>query len=159
MTAAVDPFSGIVTTDAGEQIGPGLARPSFLASSLAVEAELLVRNEPHASWRISRRLGGRPFRVGLFFEDERLRMVVLALDDPAFGSGWDTWSREREMARKAAHEAWLASFDPAIGEGRVYPWGSVSSVYDDRSAGSQIVLRYGEPAPPPDPPADPIAFV
>jgi hypothetical protein len=137
-----DPSSGTLTTDDGEQIGPGLTRTEFLASPLAATAEPLSINEPHASWRVARSFGRRPFQLGLFFEADRLQVVVLAQEDALFGSSWTDWSLEREMARKAAHEAWLATFDPAIGHSHGYDWGSVQSIYDDRSAGSQIVLNY-----------------
>ena len=75
MTQAFDPSSGILTTELREQIGPALSRPAFLASSLAVDAAPLISNEPHASWRIARSLDGRPFRLGLYFEADRLHMV------------------------------------------------------------------------------------
>jgi hypothetical protein len=142
-----DPATGTITTDDGAAIGRSLTRSAFLASPLAAGAESLVVNEPHRSWSVARTIGGRPFRLGLYFEGERLTMVVAALDDPSFGRSWADWSREREDARKAAHETWLAGFDPSIGDGRDYPWGFVSSVFDDRSGGSEIVIRWGERLP------------
>jgi hypothetical protein len=149
-----DARTGTLTTDDGAAIGASLTRGAFLTSPLAAGAEPLVVNEPHVSWSVARPIGGRPFRVGLYFEGERLTMVVAALDEASFGSSWEDWSREREDARKAAHEAWLAGFDPSIGDGRDYPWGFVSSIFDDRSGGSEIVIRYGERLPerlPPSP--------
>lgn len=152
-----DPATGTLTADDGAEIGPELTKTGFLASALAAGAEFLVANEPHRSWSVARSIGGRPFRVGLWFEGERLAMVVAVLDDPSYGRSWADWSREREDARKAAHEAWLAAFDPSIGDGRDYPWGFVSSTYDDRSGGSEIVIRYGERLPERLPPS-PIVF-
>jgi hypothetical protein len=142
VSQAFAPTTGRLRTDAGEEIGPGLTRADFLGSSLAGEAEHLIGSEPYSSWRIARHLDGLPFRLGLYFQGDRLEMVVLALDDPAFGSSWADWTRENETARKRAHDAWLGTVDPAIGEGRSVDWGSVQSVYDDHSAGSQIVLVY-----------------
>jgi hypothetical protein len=142
-----DPTTGTLTTDDGATIGVALTRTAFLASPLAAGAQALVVNEPHASWSVAQPMGGRPFRIGLYFEGERLTMVVAALDDPSFGRTWPDRTREREEARKAAHEAWLAQFDPSIGDGRDYPWGFVSSIFDDRSGGSEIVIRYGERLP------------
>jgi hypothetical protein len=144
-----DPATGALATDAGEAIGPTLMRSEFLASSLAAGAELLIANKPHASWSVRRVIGGRSFALGLYFEDERLTMVVAALDDPSFGRDWSDWSRENELRRKAAHEAWLGGFDPAIGAGRDYPWGFVSSALDERSGGAEIVIRYGARLPEP----------
>lgn len=91
--------------------------------------------------------------MALYFEAERLDMVILALDDPAFGNSWADWSREGEEARKAAHEAWLARIDPAIGDGRDEPWGFVSSMFDEKSGGSEIVIRYRASRPEPLPPS------
>jgi hypothetical protein len=139
--------TGTLTTDDGETIGPELSRMAFLAGSLARGAESLVANGPWHSWRLRRTIGGRAFHAGLYFEDERLDMVVLALDDPAFGRSWAEWSREHEQDRKAAHEAWLAASDPSIGDGREEPWGFVSSVFDEKSGGSEIVIRYGARLP------------
>jgi hypothetical protein len=94
------------------------------------------------SWLVTRSLAGRPFRLGLYFHGERLEMAVLALDEPAFGTSWADWSLATEMARKAAHEDWLAAIDPSLGEGRGFPWGVLDSTYDQKAGGSQIVLRY-----------------
>jgi hypothetical protein len=157
VTPGFDPATGTLTTDAGVAVGPALTRTAFLASPLATDAAILVTNDSHGSWATAAVIAGQPFRLGLYFEAERLTMVVAALDDPAFGRSWADWSRAREADRKAAHEAWLATFDATIGDGRDYPWGFVSSVYDDRSGGSEIVIRYGTTLPERMPPS-PIDF-
>ena len=142
-----DPATGSLVLDDGTVVGPGVTRSAFLASSLADGASELIVNEPHASWSVARAITGRPFRLGLFFEAARLTMVVGALDESEFGREWSDWSREGELARKAAHEAWLAPADPAIGDGRDYPWGFVASVLDEKSGGAEIVIRYGARSP------------
>jgi hypothetical protein len=147
MPPSLDLRSGVLTTDGGATIGPDLTRTAFLAGPLARGAETLVANEPWHSWRLRTAVDRRAFHAGLSFEGERLDMVILALDDPAFGTSWADWTREREEARKAAHEAWLASIDPSIGDGREESWGFVSSVYDEKSGGSEIVIRYGARLP------------
>ena len=139
--------TGRLTTDAGDAIGQDMTRAAFLDSAIGEHAAVLVENEPHASWLVSTKLDGRAFRLALYFEGQRLDMLILALDDPAFGTGWESWSRDGELARKAAHEAWLARLDRSIGEGRNFPWGFVSSIYDERSGGSEIVIRYGARLP------------
>ncbi len=144
MSTGFDPSSGTLTTGADEAIGPDLTREAFLESPLGSGAELLISNPPNASWVLSRTLGGRPFRVGCYFVGQRLEMVVLALDDSRFGTSWTSWSREGELARKAAHDAWLAEADPSIGESRSYGWGFVQSVYDDHTSGSQIAIVYAD---------------
>jgi len=157
VSAGFDPATGNMTTDDGAVVGPTLSRTAFLVSALVDGADPLPFNEPHVSWRVTRAILGRPFALGLYFEGERLTMVIAALNDPSLGASWVDWSREREDARKIAHEAWLATFDPSIGDGRDYSWGFVSSVYDDRSGGSEIVIRYGERLPERVPPS-PIVF-
>ena len=143
-----DAAPGTLTTDTGERIGPSLTRGAFLASSLAEGGRVLVENPPWMSWAIGRSIAGRPFGLGLYFEGERLDLVLLALDEAAFGGPtWDDWTLEGEMDRNAAHRAWLASIAPSIGEDRTFPWGRVVSTYDSKSGGSEIVLRYANIAP------------
>jgi hypothetical protein len=138
-----DSTTGSIRTDAGDVIGGTLTRAAFLASALAAGARTLVSNEPWHSWLLERSITGRPFKLGLYFEGERLDMVVLAIDERAFGGPtWAEWSRDLEERRREAHTAWLAQFDASIGEGREYDWGRVASIYDDRSGGSEIVVRY-----------------
>ena len=142
MSPPIELATGTITTDAGERIRPDLRRNAFEASGLADGATVLTRNDPWMSWSVARSIGGRPFRLGLYFHRERLEMVVMAIDEPAFGSSWADWSLASEMARKAAHEEWLAKIDPSLGEGREFPWGVLESTYDEKGGGSQIVLRY-----------------
>jgi hypothetical protein len=147
MTSGFELQTGTLTTDEGERIRPDMTRATFLASSLATGAEILVRNEPWVSWAAARAIDRRRFRLGIYFEGERLDMLILALDDPAFGTSWDDWTRERELGRKAAHEAWLATVDPSIEDGRDEPWGFIGSTFDEKSGGSEIVIRYGAKLP------------
>jgi hypothetical protein len=154
---AFDVAAGTLTTGAGDVLGPGLTRTAFLASAIGHDAESLVVNPPFASWRIRCLLDGRPFRVGLFFDDERLTMLIAALDDPAFGASWADWTRDAELRRKAAHDAWLAIADPGLADGRNQAWGFVASVMDEKSGGAEIVIRYGARLPE-RPPVAPIRF-
>ncbi len=142
MSPPIELATGTITTDAGERIRPDLRRNAFEASSLAEGATVVTSNEPWMSWSIGRSLGGRPFRLGLYFHGERLEMVVMAIDEHAFGTSWEDWSLANEMARKAAHEEWLAAIDPSLGHGREARWGVLDSTYDAKGGGSQIVLRY-----------------
>jgi hypothetical protein len=142
VTRPIDLATGTITTDDGDRIGPGLRRAAFEASSAAADADVLTSNEPWMSWSLTRHISGRPFRLGLYFHGDRLEMAVLALDEPAFGASWADWSLASELARKAAHEAWLAALDPTLGDGRAFPWGALDSSYDQKSGGSQITLRY-----------------
>ena len=141
--APMDLATGAIFTDAGERIHALLRRTDFERSDLGRGAAVLTRNEPWLSYLIDRAIGGRPFKVALYFEAEHLDMVLLAIDEPQFGTSWAEWSLESEMARKAAHEAWLAeTVAPGLGEGRKFNWGLLQSSYDVKGGGSEIVVRY-----------------
>ena len=155
--AGFDPGSGTITLDDRGELRPATTRASFLASPLAQGAMTLVLNEPHASWAIARTIAGRPFRIALYFEADRLAMLTLALAEPEFGRSWADWSSEGEERRRAAHDAWLTEADASIGTGREYDWGFVSSIFEERSGGSEIVIRYGAPLTD-APPVSPIRF-
>ncbi|MFT3880067.1 MAG: hypothetical protein QM703_10465 [Gemmatales bacterium] len=123
-------------------IKPSLTRDEFLAGPLAVGAQTHVGNEPYHSWKL-----GQPFRssgldllVVLWFHHQRLTMVSLMDANPRFGVSWDDYSLDKELARKASHDAWLLRSLPPE---REYPWGNVWSGYDDKGGFSSIVVRYG----------------
>ncbi|GEP44805.1 hypothetical protein BGE01nite_40960 [Brevifollis gellanilyticus] len=102
---------------------------------------MLVRNEPWCSFK----LPSIPQRdteliITLQFHGERLDSLRLFHDAARFGTSWDDWSEERELARKAYHERWLAEMlRLPVGK---YLWGEVLSVYDVKSGSSSIIVRY-----------------
>jgi hypothetical protein len=95
--------------------------------------------------------GDRNVGVRLLFEGERLEGYRLAILDPRYGTSWDDWSEEKQLAQRDAHDQWLVEM---LGPGvrtrapggmelsYTFPWGDVWSTYDPRSGGSSIGVRY-----------------
>jgi hypothetical protein len=131
----------IVFRSPAVSIGPGLTRAAFLASPLAEGAATIVANEPHHSWKLAGEYAsGLSFLVALYFTGEELAMVSLADADPKFGGkDWSEWSEQKELSRKASHDAWLKTY--AVSR-RTFPWGEIFSEYDSRSGGSTIGICY-----------------
>jgi hypothetical protein len=125
----------------GVSIGPALTRSAFLASPLSESSVTIVENEPHHSWKLAGSFTSAiEFLAALYFYGEELAMVSLADANPKFGVGdWSQWSEEKELARRASHDAWL---DEQLGARREFPWGQVFSKYDNRSGASTIGICY-----------------
>src|SRR4051812_32945152 len=89
-------------------IAPSLTRDEFLGSSLADGATTHVANEPFHSWKLNGtfRSARLDLLVVVWFRGQKLTMVSLMDPDRRFGTSWADHSREKEMARKASHDAW-----------------------------------------------------
>lgn len=121
-------------------VGSQFRLSEFLASEPGKRAASLVDNDPWRSWRlVETYAAGIPLAVALYFRGEELVMIDLAHVDARFGTSWDDWSEEKELARKASHDAWLAEH---VGERRMFPWGEISSHYDAKGGGSHLSIRY-----------------
>ena len=123
-------------------IAPSLTRDQFLAGSLANGATTHVENEPYHSWKLGGtfRSAGVELLVVLFFRGQQLTMMELMDPDPRFGSIWAEVTLDKEMARKACHDAWLSRTLPRH---RDSSWGSVWSGYDAKGGFALIRVRYG----------------
>ena len=131
----------ITLPEIGASIAPSLSRSQFLQTPAFAAASVFVQNEPSCSYRLpdipqpDTDLG-----MVLQFQGEQLRSLSLSHGAARFGSSWSDWSRERELARKSFHERWLATeLRTPPGE---YPWGNISSYYDDKGGFSSITIRY-----------------
>jgi hypothetical protein len=119
---------------------PATKRTDFLAASVWAP-EISVQNEPHCSWKVGEfGANGRTFLVSVQFFGEELRSVHLVDSDPRFPSSWSGWSKSAELLRKASHDKLLAEL---LGCRRSFAWGAASSLFDERSGGSLIAIRYG----------------
>ncbi len=128
-------FSGLL-------ICPTTTREGFLAAPFAADAEPVVENPPWRSYRIEAvDESGQRFAFIAFFADERLTRVSMSCCDPGFGRSWAEWSEEKELERKAWHDAWLKRTS-GIAAPADYLWGQVSSNYDRRSGGSSVLVAY-----------------
>ncbi len=153
----MDPKTGTLLLPGGS-IGPDLTRSAFLSSPMGAKA----RCDDKGTLGMSAYLGSQPvdglvFRVELHFEAEQLRGYSLWLDDPRFGTSWDDYTEDKQLAQRDAHDAWLLS---TLGPGKrepsprgpelryVFPWGEVWSTFDARGGSTTIGVRFRRDAPP-----------
>lgn len=126
------------------RIGARFSRREFLASPLAEDSSVVVRNEPYCSFRAgSYEISGLQLALDLRFRGERLEAVSLVYSAEEFGSSWSDWSEDKELKRKRIHDAWLVSATGSAS--RSYEWGEIRSDFDAKSGGSKIVIRYFSP--------------
>jgi len=148
----------VINRDTGSLVLPDLtidhevSRSSYLSSPPGAQARC---DDVHGG-RMTVRLGprlldGAAFVFHLHFEGERLHGYSLSLSDARYGSSWDDWSEEKELARRGAHDTWLIA---ALGEGQreasprgpelryALPWGEVWSTFDAIGGSSSIVVRF-----------------
>jgi len=136
-----EPTGRITLPEMGAVISPTLTRTEFLQTPAFSGASISVRHEPWCSYDVS----GIPqadteLYLVFRFHGERLDTLDLSHSAPRFGTSWADWSEERELARKAFHEQWLARV-LRVRPGR-YPWGMISSCYDPKGGCSAILIRY-----------------
>ena len=132
----------------GVTLGPETTEPALLASPLAAAADAPAKHGAFTRYRLpGQRVGGEEAIVTLTFDGPRLERVELYQPGPAPEQGWDDWSEEKELARKARHDAFLAA---RLGPPPyVHAWGKVESVHDARGGSSSIIVSYGSRPPRP----------
>lgn len=96
---------------------------------------------------------GRSVLSTFRFCDDVLSSSEFSVSDDRFGgSPWSDYSKDKEIERKAEHDQLL---NEMLGSKREFPWGTVWSVFDERSGGSSFGVNYtndreqagGHPAP------------
>ena len=85
--------------------------------------------------------GCRIFHATLTFCDGVLFSARFGISDGRLGTGWSDWSEEREIQRKSEHDLFL---DKVLGARRDYPWGTVWSEFDRKSASSSFGVNYNQ---------------
>ena len=139
----IDQNTGEITIESVPiRFGADFSRGEFLHSPLVKNASVFVKNEPYCSYQIGTfRADDLSLIISLWFFGKKLESVELVHHTAEqFGSSWADWTEENELKRKAIHDAWL---EKQLGKPPyIYDWGAVSSVYDERSGGSSIVVRY-----------------
>ena len=143
----LDPTTGeVILATTGVRLGPGISRTAFLATAVGQHASPGTINPPWANYGslvAPGEVGPFPADLGVQFKEEALLWVSIMNISPGFGTGWDDWSREKEDARRRAHNAWLRA--SGLRSGR-YPFGEVWSDYSDKDALSKIVIQYASGA-------------
>jgi hypothetical protein len=129
-----------------------LARSAFLSSPMGAQARCDDMHTLGMSAYVGpQSVDGLVFRVELHFWGEQLRGYSLWLDDPRYGTSWDDYSEEKQLAQRDAHDAWLvATLDPGEREPSprgpelryTFPWGEVYSTFDARGGSSPIGVRF-----------------
>jgi hypothetical protein len=127
----------------GIRVGPSLTREQFLASPLASQSRVLVRNEPHCTFALpTAESNGHSFAWSLSFQGSLLRRVTIECADAEYGSSWSDWSEERQLARKRFHDSLLQSVLGPDWSRKRYSWGTVDSAYDPKGGLSSIGVSY-----------------
>jgi hypothetical protein len=117
-------------------VDPGLTKASFLK----LHSKRIQLVSSHGEWatyrgRVSETEG--EFVLTIIFKGESLFEVRLAKVGP---NSWAAWDEAGEHRRKAEHDSILNN---ALGQppGR-FQWGEALSVFDAKSAASEIIIRY-----------------
>jgi hypothetical protein len=139
----IDTTTGeLLVSSSGARIGPRLMRAEFFAAPWAAAARQDVVNEPWARYNlrvVAGEIGPFPAAITLQFHGQALLFIHIVDASPEFGLSWESWSEEKERARRTAHDRWLTSSGIKPGK---YPWGELASVHDDRESLSSIFLDY-----------------
>jgi hypothetical protein len=129
--------SGEIRFDTGESLGPALTQQAFLATPLGASASSLGASGFSLG---PRDIAGQSFVASLWFVADALRRVDLSMVQPVEATSWDDYSEDRELARKAKHDAWL---EEQLGPSpwRLF-WGDAQSDWDPRGGSSNIIITY-----------------
>ena len=141
----IDPATGRIAFHALRFTpGPKLTRAEFLRMPVAAASTPGDRHGPWSRYQLPvvPQRDTELYAV-LHFEAERLASLDLFHSAERFGRSWAEWTQQRELARKAFHEHWLAA-ELGLKEGR-YRWGEIRSVYDPRGGASLISITYHVP--------------
>ncbi len=132
---------GVTFDELGVCVESSLTRSKFLAAPVFLNAEVVVKNEPFCSFSIPRvPQADTELCVTFQFQGERLAHMVLCHSASRFGTSWDNWSEQRELARKAFHDNWLVHKVQVVPGS--YLWGSVCSAFDQKTGGASILITY-----------------
>lgn len=137
-----NPETGDFFLPNGMTLGRGTSLADFFAAKGEWEISWANQNENWRSFQLKK--SGEPFVVSVFFQDEMLKILEFTAADAEFGTTWDDWSLEHEMARKRKNDTWLVS--QGFSENESYSWGQIRSVYDSKSGGSFITVQYAPAA-------------
>lgn len=128
--------TGTVEFEKG-QIGPLTDKQMFMASGIGMGSDLLVSNGPFETRRFFPETG---IVATASFADDRLSTVTVMIQLPTDKD--QLWTEELEQKRKGIHDSWLRA---ALGEPPYqYQWGDISSVFDQKSCVSDIILTYAD---------------
>lgn len=133
----------VMLPEIGASVASSLSRSRFLEMPEFSGATVSIQNGPWCRYRLPPITQTyTDLTIELQFHGEVLVSLDFCHGAACFGKSWSDWSEERELARKAFHERWLAG-EVGVGPGQ-YPWGEVTSYYDPKGGFSAVTLRYVE---------------
>jgi hypothetical protein len=103
---------------------------------------VLVKNEPYITYAVD--ASNEKMSLSVSFRDEVLESVRISSSGAEFGSNWNDWSKEKELARLEANNLWLSS--QGVTTSSQYSWGVVWSGFDVKGGFSSVVVRYASAA-------------
>ena len=126
----------------GVSFDPSLTHEMFSRTELYKDATPYIMNPPFRSYKIKEPIDilDKRFMLVLFFNKERLNIIQLSFCDRYKPSGWDDWYEEKEIEIKKQQDVLLK--DNLGNPPYEYQWGSLESVFDQRSGSSHIILTY-----------------
>lgn len=139
----IDKTTGAFLLDSGERVDPRESFDDFTASPLGQRGTTRARG--NALWRdctlhhcVSQ---GKRWGLVLTYEGQRLHSLRPWHEHgPTTGSGWGSWSLANEQAAVAEHDAIVTSWlGPRPWS---FPWGTVSSSFDERGGSAVLMVRY-----------------
>ncbi len=134
--------TGKISFGSGADIGPETVRSSFLVSPLFIGVRVLVENEPYVTYAVD--VPNEKMSLSVSFHGEVLESVRISTSGAEFGSSWNDWSEEKELARAEANSLWLSQ--QGVTTSRPYSWGAVWSGFEGKSAFSSVIVRYSSAA-------------
>ena len=139
----IDPDTGAITVDEPLLVISHLTTLQDLMPHAVTDPKVPTSLPPWSSVRLPRvYIQREPWVIIAAFHDSRLDSVSLTVARPEFGADWSQWSEQRERSRQSFHdEVLLRDLGGTSGVYR-FDWGVVTSIYDERSGGALISVRY-----------------
>lgn len=127
-------------------LSSSLTRERSLKSPLASDAKVSVKNEPYCSWRLvpTNWKDNQWWHITVFFKGETLYQVNLGASKNELGSEWKDWSEETEISKRDYYVDLLGRLlGVSMAKHFDFSWGSIEAIYDEKTGGSHIMIKYG----------------
>ena len=87
-------------------------------------------------------INGEKFMLAVCYRpDQKLGRIQLSIITSKHANSWEEWDEQKEREIKVLQDKWLLeNFN--IVEGKTFNWGTIKSLYDDKSGSSYISIKY-----------------
>lgn len=138
----INTINGSIELEGHEPIFPTIRFEELKSQTLGSSREELdYRND--WTWIIDRNVAshGKFFILAWVFYKNALHRIYLTFQAEAYpaSESWENWSTEEELRKLSVLEQFL---DDLFGKERTFTWGQVTAAYDEKSAGSSIIITY-----------------